>query len=81
MNPLRTAQDVRVELVGLGTVRTLALAPRSRVAVELGTWGAVGTEFGVEVRCHSMCSAAVTMWDAAMKQAHESLPLLACETR
>ena len=81
MNPLRTAQDVRVELVGLGIVRTLPVAPRSRVVVELGTWGAVGTEFGVEVRCDPTCAAAVTMWDRQMVAAHESLPLLACEAQ
>jgi ribonuclease HIII len=28
-----------------------------------------------------VCAAAVTMWDRQMVTAHESLPLLACETR
>jgi hypothetical protein len=78
MNPLRTPQDVRVELVGLGIVRTLTLAPRSRQAVELGTWGAAG-DFGVEVRCGSVCASSLTMWDAGLKDAHESIPLVGCE--
>jgi hypothetical protein len=72
---------VRVELVGLGIVRTLPVAPRSRVAVELGTWGVLAADFGVEVRCDPVCAAAVTMWDRQMVTAHESLPLLACEAR
>lgn len=80
MNPLRMPQDVRVELVGLGIVRTLTLAPRSRQAAEMGAWGAAG-DFGVEVRCDVTCAAALTMWDQPMKVAHESVPVLGCEAR
>jgi hypothetical protein len=51
------------------------------VAVELGAWGVLAADFGVEVRCDPVCAAAVTMWDRQMVTAHESLPLLACEAR
>ena len=39
LNPLRTAQDVRVSILGRDIVRTVSVPPRGRTAVELGSWG------------------------------------------
>jgi hypothetical protein len=49
------------------------------MAVELGGWGLTATDFGVEVRCQTVCAAALVMWDAPLKTAHESIPLVGCE--
>lgn len=80
MNPLRTPQDVRVEVVGLGIVRTLTVAPRSRVAQEVGEWGAAG-EFGVEVQCQTVCAASLVMWDKGYQRPNTSVPLVGCEAQ
>jgi hypothetical protein len=78
MNPLRTAQDVRVEVVGQNIVRTVRVAPRSRQAAELGAWGAAG-EFGVEVTCDPVCAAALVLWDRNYQRPNTSVPVLGCE--
>ena len=78
LNPLRTAQDVRVSVLGRDIARTVSVPPRGRVSVELGTWGLRG-DFGVEVVCGSVCAASLVMWDGAFKVAHESLPVVGCE--
>jgi len=80
LNPLRTAQDVTVSLLGTDIVRTLSVPPRARVAQELGAWGARGN-FGVEVRCGSICAASLVMWDADMRTPNPSVPTLGCEER
>lgn len=78
LNPTTLAQDVRVELLGRGVVRTLSVPARGRVAAELGTWGVTG-DFGVEVKCATVCAASTTMWNRQFTYAHESVPLVGCE--
>lgn len=78
MNPTTMPQDVRVTLLGLPIGRTVRVAPRARQAAELGDWGATG-EFGVEVRCDTVCAAALVMWDKSYQRPNTSVPLLGCE--
>lgn len=78
VNPTRTAQAVRVELLGQNVVRTLTVAPRTRVAAELGEWGAAG-EFGVEVSCAGVCAASLVLWDAGYQRPNTSVPFVGCE--
>lgn len=77
LNPRPEPQTMTVALLGTTITRTLTLAARSRLVVELGSWGASG-DFGVEVACGSTCAAALTMWDRQMATAHESVPVLGC---
>lgn len=78
LNPLTTPQDVRVELLGHTVARTVSVPPRARVAVELGDWGA-GGEFGLEVRCGSVCAASLVMWDKSYSRPNTSVPVVGCE--
>lgn len=80
MNPTAGAQTVRVSLLGTPITRALTLPPRSRQAVELGSWGASG-DFGVEVSCGAVCAASLVMWDAAMRESNVSVPLTGCVER
>jgi len=80
LNPLSVEQTVRVTLIGKNVTRTLTVPPRFRIVEELGAWNVSG-DFGVEVICASVCAASLAMWDAPMKTAHESIPIVGCEVR
>lgn len=67
-------------LLGPSVTRTLTVPARRRVVVELGTWNVRG-DFGVEVACERSCAASLVMWDAAMRTANPSVPIVGCETR
>ena len=78
LNPTTMAQEVRVTVLGRDVVRTVTVPARGRVAQELGAWGVSG-DFGLEVRCDTVCAAALTMWNRQMTVAHESVPMVGCE--
>lgn len=77
LNPTSSSQVVTVSVFGRDITRTLTVGPRSRVSVELGSWGLEG-DFGLEVRCGGVCAASLTMWDGPYKNAHESVPVVGC---
>jgi hypothetical protein len=79
-NPQASPQRIRVTLLGRpeAPVRDLFVAGRGRTAIELGESGLRG-DFGVEVRCSSVCAAGLVMWDAGMKTANTSVPVTGCE--
>jgi hypothetical protein len=73
-------QTVTVTILGQAKTFTLTIPGQGRIAQELGAWQLDG-EFGVQVRCGSVCAASLTMWNAGYTYAHESVPLTGCQPR
>lgn len=78
VNPRETPQTITVSILSRPLIKTLEVGGRSRIAVELGEWGLSG-DFGVEVRCASVCAASLVMWNKQYTVAHESIPILGCK--